>query len=420
MYLSSIKADNIAAAPRRSRLFTRARASWLAIALAGALLFGLKTFVSPDDARADAPSMPTVTVSQPLRQEIVEWDEYVGRFEASQAVEIRPRVSGALQSIHFRDGEIVRKGQLLFVIDPRPFAAALAEARAREAGARSQLALARDELARASRLIEIQGISEDEVASRRAAVEAAEASVAAARAQVRMRQLDVEFTRVRAPITGRISDRRVDVGNLVAGDSAASATLLTTIYALDPIYFSFDGSEALYLKNRRDGGARDDLVEIRLQDETAYRWKGRVDFTDNGIDAGSGTMRGRAVVANPDYFLTPGMFGDMRLGSGKARPALLVPDAAVTTDQVRKVVNVVGPDGTVVVKPVEIGPRIGNLRAIRSGLSATDKVVVAGVQFAAPGSKVETREAPIALPAAAPPRPAPAAPAASQATLAVR
>jgi len=393
------------------------RGAYAALPVAGLLVFGAWSLFGDREARADAPPIPTVTVAQPLQRTITEWDDYVGRFEASQAVEIRPRVSGALVSIHFRDGDIVRKGQLLFTIDPRPFAAALAEARARAASAATGLTLARSELARANRLVADQAVSAEEVDSLKAAVQSAEASLAAARAQIRSRQLDMEFTRVRAPITGRISDRRVDVGNLVSGESAANATVLTTINALDPIYFAFDGSEALYLKQRRQKvGA--DQVEIRLQDETDYKWKGRVDFTDNAIDNGSGTIRGRAIVQNPGYFLTPGMFGNMRLASGGPRSALLVPDAAVVTDQARKIVYVVsGKDGSVRPQPVEPGALVSGLRVIRSGLKPQDKVVISGVQFAATAPKVQTSAGRIEIATDAPGAAA-KIPAASQATLA--
>jgi multidrug efflux system membrane fusion protein len=399
MYLSELKGDpadlpeleQATEAPR----FTRKRAAYAALPIAGLILFGAYGLIGHDKAQADTQPLPTVTVSQPIQRSIVEWDDYVGRFEASQAVEIRPRVSGALTGIHFKDGQIVRKGQLLFTIDARPFAASLAEARARAASAATALSLAHADLARANRLI----------------------AEAAARAQVQARRLDVEFTQVRAPITGRVSDRRVDIGNLVSGDAAASATVPTTVNALDPIYFSFDGSEALYLKQRRqqDGS---DRVEIRLQDESGYRWKGKVDFTDNTLDNGSGTIRGRAVVDNANYFLTPGMFGNMRLAAGGARQALLIPDAAVVSDQARKVVYVVtGKDGSVEARPVEAGPLINGLRVIRSGLKPKDRVVISGMQFAATAPKVQTivgRIEAIATAAA----PAVSAPISSQATLA--
>src|SRR5207237_1185531 len=189
-------------------------------------------------------------------------------------------------------------------------------------------------------------ISAGEVDQLRARVQAAEAAVAAADARVREKALDMEFAHVRAPITGRISDRRVDPGNQIAGGEGSTGSLLTTINALDPIYFTFDGSEALFLKAQRARAAGADAspVEIKLQDETGYRWKGRLDFTDNGLDPRSGTIRGRAILRNGNYFLTPGMFGNMRLASGETRRALLVPDAAVQTDQARKILLVVGKD----------------------------------------------------------------------------
>lgn len=396
--------------------FNRRRAAYAALPLAGLLLFGAYSLVGTDKAHADTQPLPTVTVSLPVEKSIVEWDDYVGRFEASQAVEIRPRVSGALVAIHFKDGQIVHKGQLLFTIDPRPFAATLAEARARVASAATALTLARADLARANRLIADQAVSAEEVDSLKARVQSAEAAVAAARAQVQARRLDVEFTQVRAPITGRVSDRRVDIGNLVSGDSAANATVLTTVNALDPIYFAFDGSEALYLKQRRQT-AGSDQVEIRLQDEADYKWKGKVDFTDNALNNGAGTIRGRAVLHNADYFLTPGMFGNMRLAAGGAHRALLVPDAAVVTDQARKIVYVVkGRDGSVEARPVEAGALVGGLRVIRSGLQPQDRVVISGVQYAATAPKVQTVAGRIEAVADAAPTQAISAPIASQAT----
>ena len=400
--------------PSLRRLPRRAQLGIVALLLLATA--GAGSYLAADDAQAVAPPPPPdVTVSQPLQRAITEWDDYTGRFEASQAVDIRPRVSGQLVTVHYRDGDIVRKGQLLFTIDQRPFQAALAEARARAAAAETQLALARSEYARAARLVDDDAISREEVDALRAAAKSAEASVAAAQAAVRSRQLDLDFTQIRAPATGRISDRRVDVGNLVG----ANDTLLTTLLALDPIYFRFDGSEALYLKGLRERGAgAAQQVEIRLQDEADYNWRGKVDFTDNAIDPGSGTMRGRAVIANPDYFLAPGMFGNMRLTSGGSVDALLVPDAAVRTDQARKVVFVVAADGTVAARPVVPGPMVGGLRSIREGLKPDDRVVIRGVQFAMPGARVNARPGRIDPPAqlaAAPALPAPA----SQATLAL-
>lgn len=354
-----------------------------------------------------APPVPVVTVAAPLVRDINEWDDYVGRFEAVNSVEVRPRVSGQLTGVHFTDGQIVRKGQLLFTIDPRPFAAALAEARAEAASARSDLALAQTNLARANRLVADEAVSQSDLDQLNARVRAASASLAAAEARVRSRALDIEFTQVRAPINGRISDRRVDAGNLVAAGEGSAGSLLTTINALDPIYFSFNGSEGLFLKAKRaeEEGATGTEVQVKLQDEATYSRTGKLDFTDNGIDPRSGTIRGRAVIANPDLFLSPGMFGNMRLSSGAKERALLVPDAAIQTDQARKTLLVVGKDGQVAAREVKLGPVVDGLRVVRGGVTPTDRVVIVGTQLAQPGTKVQTRVgkiAPVAATAAPP------------------
>ncbi|HVJ00201.1 MAG TPA: efflux RND transporter periplasmic adaptor subunit [Sphingomonas sp.] len=367
-----------------------------------------------------APPPPTVTIATPLARSIDRWDDYVGRFEASKTVEVRPRVSGQITGVRFKDGAIVHKGDLLFTIDTRPFAAALAEARARVASAKSELSLARANLDRALKLVDVDAVSQSDVDQLRARQQAAQAALAGAEASVRARALDLSFTQVRAPITGRISDRRVDAGNLVAGGEGSSATLLTTINALDPIYFSFDASEALFLKAKRaeQAGEAGSPVEVRLQDETDYRWQGRLDFTDNGLDPRSGTIRVRAVVDNPELFLTPGMFGNARLSNGGPVEALLVPDAAITTDQARKLVVVVGKDGTAQTKPVELGPVVKGLRVIRSGLGPDDRVVISDPELAQPGAKVLTKPGKIVPVAAADPRPPVADPTIGQATFA--
>ena len=359
-----------------------------------ALVAGVVLFETRAAPVAAVPPAATVTVATPLSRQIAEYDDYSGRFEASKSVEVRPRVSGSVVGVHFTDGAIVRKGQLLYSIDPSPFLAALAEARAAVMGARSELALARADLGRAQRLLSVEAVSRSDVDRLNARVQAASASLAAASARVQSRQLDVGFTQVRAPISGRISDRRIDAGNLVqGGGSGAEGSLLTTINALDPVYFTFDASEALFLKARRarESGAASSGVDIRLQDESDYRWHGRLDFTDNGIDQRSGTIRLRAVVSNPTQFLTPGMFGNMRLSTSAVRPALLVPDSAVQTDQARKVVMVIAKDGTVAPRPVTVGPLIDGLRVVRSGLVASDRVVISGAQLAMPGARVQVR-----------------------------
>ena len=388
------------------------------LAVAGGLFFAR----SGETAAPMAPPPVTVTAAAPLVRPVTEWDDYSGRFEASRAVEVRPRVSGAIVGVHFQDGAVVRQGQLLFTIDPRPFAAAVAEARAAVAGARSDLALANAELGRSERLLANGFVSRADIDRLRARVQGAQASLVAAQARVRSRELDLGFTQVRAPISGRVSDRRIDAGNLVGGGPAGGeATLLTTINALDPIYFTFDASEGLFLKARRarESGQAATEVAIRLQDEPEFRWKGRLDFTDNALDTRSGTIRLRAVVENGRQFLTPGMFGNLRLSSGAPVNALLVPDAAVQTDQARKVVTVVDGAGNMTPRPVSVGPLIDGLRVIRSGLTPSDRVVINGAQLAMPGAKVKVQMGRIA-PVAPPPQPGASQPVSGTATFAGR
>jgi RND family efflux transporter MFP subunit len=339
-----------------------------------------------------------VTVSQPLQRQIVDWDEFVGRFEAIQQVEVRPRVSGYVRSVAFRDGDIVKQGQLLFVIDPRPYEAALAQARAEQASAEAQAANAKVELDRAKTLLDQGFVSKSAYDSRVAQARTAQAAVAGARAQVQARALDLSFTRVTSPIAGRVSDHRVDVGNLVSV-AASPPTLLTTVVSLDPIHFAFTGSEAVYLKYQRANqqGTRtssryaSNPVDIQLQDETGYNWHGRMDFVDNAMDIGSGTIRGRAVVRNPDYFLTPGMYGRMRLLGSGAYAALLVPDQAVSADQSDKVVMVAAAGDKVQPRKVQLGPIVDGLRVIRAGLAPTDRVIIEGQQRVRPGMQVSPK-----------------------------
>ncbi|MGO4687911.1 efflux RND transporter periplasmic adaptor subunit [Brevundimonas sp. 2YAF1] len=347
--------------------------------------------------QAPAPQAPPVTVATPLVRQVVDWDEVTGRFEAPRSVDVRARVGGYIQAVHFKDGDFVRQGQLLFTLDPRPAQAALASAQAQLAQAQAQLTLARTEFARSEGLLASQAVSQAEVDAKRGAVAQAQAAVSAANAAIRARQLDVEFTRVVAPIAGRVSDRRVDPGNLIGGGSSAG-DILTTIVSASPIYFVFDGSEALALKYQRDartGGAAP--IRIRLQDETSYDRSGTLDFTDNAIDTASGTIRLRAVVPNADGFLKPGMFGQAQLAGGGSYQALLVPDAAIATDAARRVVIVVNADGTTAPHAVQTGPLVDGLRVIRSGLKPTDRVVIAGGQrIQMPGMKVSPKNGTIA------------------------
>lgn len=364
-----------------------------------------------------APPPTNVTVATPLQRDIVDWDEYIGRFEAIQDVELRPRVSGAIDQVLFHDGQLVRAGQALFIIDPRPYRAALAQATAQVARSRAAVANAQSELARAETLLKAQAISREEYETRIATLRTADADLAAARAQVTNAVLNLGFSTVRSPITGRVSDRRVSRGNLVSDGT----TVLTRVVSTDPIWFSFDGAEAFYLKYSRQakagqrGSSRTtpNPIEIQLADESGYRWHGRMEFVDNAIDPNSGTIRAHAVVANPDGFLTPGLFGRARLLGSGSYHAMLVPDEAIITDQTRKLVYVLTGDGKVAPRPVVTGPPVEGLRVVREGLAPTDRVVINGLTRLQPGMPVKARQialkpraadtAPVSAPVSAPP-----------------
>ena len=338
-----------------------------------------------DKPAPPAETPPAVLVAHPLAQRVADWDDYSGRFEAVEYVDVRPRVSGAIQSVHFNDGQQVQKGDLLFIIDPRPYAAQLAKSRAEVAGARAALANADAELKRAQTLATTQLISQAQAELRAAAQLQAAASLAAAEAALTTTELNLSFTRVTAPITGRASYRRLAPGNLVAADT----TLLTTIVTEDPIRFVFDAPESALLKYKREASSEHNSpVEIRLQDEVEYRWKGHMDFLDNAMDRGSGTIRGRAILDNPKGFISPGMFGQMRLFASEPFDALLLPDQAIVTDQTRQVIYTVNDEGLVVQKVVVPGRLIDGLRVIRDGVTPQDRVIISGVQRARPGRKV--------------------------------
>lgn len=346
--------------------------------------------------RPPPPPPPVVMAAHPLQRQITDWDDYEGRFEAVDTVDVRPRVSGYIQAIAFKDGEDVRAGQLLFQIDPRPYQAVLDQARAQVVRAQATLANAQLEAARAEQLFQGKAISQQELAARESTLQQSKADLLAAQAAERQAALNLGFTRVTAPLAGRISDRKYAVGNLVTADT----TVLTSVVNLDPIRFLFEGGEDLYLKYQRlnrEGGrpssrVRANPVEIRLQDEAEYHWKGKMDFVDNALDTSSGTIRGRAVVSNPDRFLTPGMFGHMRLLGSTPYPGLLLPDTAVSNDQSREIVNVVGRDGKVAERVVQMGPTVDGLRVVRSGVGPDDLVVLAGQQKARPGTKVRVKQ----------------------------
>lgn len=355
---------------------------------------------------------PAVTVASPAVVQMMDWDEYTGRLAAVDSVEVRARVNGWLQSVHFDDGAIVEQGDLLFVIDPRPYEAVHNQAKAEVTRARVRLELAGNDLARARRLFESRAISEEELDARTQEQKEATAALQAAEAAVAASALDVEFTRVRAPIRGRIGRELVTVGNLVSGGSAGS-TLLTTIVSLDPIHVYFTADERAFLRYQRLAreGARPSSrdtanpVRIQLADEQGFPHEGRMDFVDNRVDEATGTMQGRAVVPNPDGVLTPGLFARVQLLGEGPYEAILVPDAAIGTDQAQRFVYLVGDDNVVRRRAVTPGRLVQNLRVVREGLSAGDRVVIEGLQRARPGSPVTPEEGRIE-----PPEPQPGAP----------
>jgi multidrug efflux system membrane fusion protein len=350
---------------------------------------------------AAAPPPPAVTVAKPTKKTIVDKDEYVGRFVAVNAVEVRARVSGYLEKIDFTDGQIVKQGDLLFSIDRRPFQNALDQAKANLNQAKANLAFAENDLNRAQQLVRERTISEQVFEQRTQAKRTAEASVAANEALVRQAGLDLEFTELRAPVAGRIGDRRVSPGNLVAGGTAGTTTLLATIVSTDPIRFEFTFDEAAFLRYTRLAGTGDKditsrgirtAVALKLLDESTFAHQGTMDFVDNVIERASGTIRGRAVFANPNGLFTPGMFGRVQVPASAPYEALLVPDVAIGSEQVRKVVYVVGDDNVPKPKYVTLGPVEDGLRVIHQGLAPDDKVVVNGLMRIRPGQKVTPQD----------------------------
>jgi len=325
---------------------------------------------------------PKVTAAKPLVRSVHESDEFSGRFEATDTVEVRARVSGYIQDIDFKDGALVKKGDLLFTIDPRPFQAIVAQRQADVKAAQSRIELAKNTYDRAQSLFATGDISAQIQDQRKSEYVTAVAAVDQAKAALNAAQLDLSYTRITAPINGRISRQLVSTGNLVQ----PGQTLLTTIVSIDPIYVYFDVDEPTYLKYARmnaDGTNADSkAVKVALSDETDFMHEGELDFVDNAITSDTGTMRGRAVLPNPNGLITPGMFGRVRLVGSKEYQAIQIPDAAIGIDQSRKFVMVVGPDGTVASKAVETGPMIDGLRVIRSGLDGTETVVINGLQRA--------------------------------------
>ena len=378
----------------RMRSAPRRMAAWLSASLAA---FALALLAWPYDASSQGgPPMPVVTVAAPLARRIVQWDEFTGRFEAVQRVEVRPRVSGYIAQIHFTDGAVVSKGDPLFTIDPRPYEIEVEQARADVMRTQAQVRQAAVDFARAEELVKTATTTARDLDQRRATLEVDRAQEMSAEASLRNAELNLEWTRVVAPISGRISDRRVDVGNLVSG--AGDATLLTTIVSLDPIHFVFEGSEADYIRyarlnasgQRQSSRIAHNPVQVRLADEAEWTHTGSMNFVDNEVNAHSGTIRGRAVFDNRDYFFAPGTFGRLRLFGGY-QDVLLVPDAAIVSDQAQKILYTVSSDNKVTPKAITAAGIALGLRAVTGGLAPNDRVIIGGLAnpFVRPGAAVQ-------------------------------
>ncbi|MGC2010682.1 MAG: efflux RND transporter periplasmic adaptor subunit [Pseudolabrys sp.] len=347
------------------------------------------------------PPPPAVTVAKPIKRTVVDYDEYVGRFAAINSVEIRARVSGYLDKLHFKDGQVVKQGDLLFTIDKRPFQNTLDQARANLVQAQSNVAFTESDYTRGQQLVRDKTITDQTFEQRAQAFRNAKASVSANEAAVRQAELDMEFTELRAPMNGRIGDRRVSPGNLVTGGTGGNTTLLATIVSIDPIYFEFTFDEASYLRYERLSTAGQDVasrnagvqVALKLIDESDFDHEGRMDFVDNVIDRSTGTIRGRAVIANSKEIFTPGMFARVRVPGTAPYEALLVPDAAIGTEQARRFVMVVDDQDTGRPKYVTLGQVTKDgLRAIKDGIGPDDRIVVSGLMQARPGQKVKPEE----------------------------
>jgi len=381
---------------------------WVAAGLAGIVLVGAWLKYSPratgSSAAASPAALPQVVVSRPLAQDIDTRLGFLGQFSAVSQVELRAQVGGTLTGIFFKDGDIVRKGDLLFTIDPRPYEITFAEATAQLDVASARLELADRQLDRAKDLEQSNAGSMENVDQRTSDQRAAQASVEDAKARIRDAQFDLDHCRITAPFTGRMGTHLVSVGNLIAGSRTATSptTLLAKLVSLDPIYLDFDMSESdflTYSKYREHlKGAHVQKVEVALGDENQYPRRGVFDFLDNALDRSSGTIHARATIANSDLVLTPGLFARVRLVVAPPSPTLLVPDSAVLPDQSQHMVMTVSSDGTVAPKRVEVGEIRDGLRVIRSGLASSDRVIVGGLLHASPGTKVATQDGAIRFP----------------------
>ncbi len=366
----------------------------IAIAVGILLVIGVATVSLTGHAEKSAPATPPatpVTVANVIERSVTEWDDFSGRVEAIERVEIRPRVSGTIDAVHFQDGQLVKKGALLFTIDPRPYKAELARAEAARAGASARLSLAKTELDRTKRLLEDRAVAQRELDQRENALHEADANLKATDAAVLTARLNLQYTEITAPVSGRVSRAEITVGNLVA--TGPTAPTLTTLVSVSPVYVNFEVDEPTYIRYAGNGtvgnsGVNRIPVSIGLTSEEGYPRQGHVKSFDNRIDNSSGTMRVRAVFENEDGTLTPGMYARVRTGDSNAKNALLIDDKAVGTDQDKKYVMVVGADNKAVYRPVTLGPMVEGLRIVRSGLKLNDRIVVNGLQRIRPNDTV--------------------------------
>jgi membrane fusion protein, multidrug efflux system len=388
---------NEGAAPPRRRTWRTAAIGVVSVLALFLAWFALAPHKANQAAAVPTPALP-VTVSPPLQRSVDSRAGFLGQFSAIDRVELRAQVGGTLTEIHFKDGDIVHKGDLLFVIDPRPYEIRLEQAKAALATANARVALANNQLFRAQSLKHNEFATQETVDQRTNDQDASVAAVEDAKARVRDAELDLEYCHVSAPFSGRIGARQVSIGGLIAGSRAATSptTLLATLVSLDPLYLDFDMSESDFLTFSRERaqtpGPLANRVLIALSDESKFSREGTLDFIDNALDRSSGTIHARATVPNPGLFLAPGQFARLRVAIAPPTPVYLLPDAAVVPDQSQHLVMTVASDGTVKPKIVTTGELRGGLRVIRSGLDATDRVVIDGLVRAIPGSKVAPQD----------------------------
>lgn len=379
-----------------------------ALVVGGGYWYAKRQPSAATEAVASAAPPAPVTTAKPLVKEIVEWDEFTGQFAAVDSVELRARVSGYLQSIHFTDGQMVNEGDLLFVIDPRPFEISLASAEAALVSAQARADLAKQQLDRAEKLKQSDFVSQSTFDERLQELQSANADAEVARAAINAVKLNLEYTRIMAPLSGRIGVHEVSIGNLVTGGDAGNTTRLTTLVSLDPIHLTFDVSESDFLAYQRAAAegrlqsTRDSKLKVaaHLMDEEEWTLNGEMDFVNNEVDRTAGTIRARAIFPNPGRIITPGQFGRIRIPGSDPYNAVLIPDSAILSDQSQKIVMTVAADGTVTPRVIRPGPSYQGLRIVREGLTGEERIIIDGLLRARPGAKVDPQQGEITLSAA--------------------